>query len=243
MTDLPPPGQEPGKKSKVEAMFDAIASRYDLLNRLLSLGFDQHWRRRAVDLLDDRSPRRILDVATGTADQALQALRLEPDEVVGVDLSEEMLERGRRKVRDRNEQDRVRLRRADAEDLPFESSAFDGAMVAFGVRNFENLQRGLREIERVLEPGGTLVVLEFSRPRATPLRQLYGFYLHVVLPRIGGLLSPVGGAYRYLPDSVAVFPDGEAFLAELEQAGFDRTEWVPLLFGVASLYRARVPEP
>ena len=242
MADLPPAGQEPGKKSKVEAMFDAIASRYDLLNRVLSLGIDQHWRRRVVDRLRGRPSRRILDVATGTADLALQALRIEPEEVVGIDLSEAMLERGRSKVEQRGASDRVRLERADAEDLPFEDGTFDAATVGFGVRNFENLQAGLTEIARVLRPGGTLVVLEFSTPRRFPIKQLYGFYLHRVLPHIGGWISPLGGAYRYLPDSVAVFPDGEVFLRELEEAGFASPQWTPLLMGIASIYEGRVPE-
>ena len=234
----PPIGESPGKKEQVEAMFDTIAPRYDLLNRVLSFGIDQRWRRQAVDLLRDAAPRRILDVATGTADLALQVLSLEPEKVVGVDISEEMLRIGRKKVEEAGEEGRVELRKGDSERLPFSDSQFDAAMVAFGVRNFENLGRGLVEIQRVLRPGGKIVVLEFSHPRAFPVKQVYGFYSRYVLPRIGGAVSGDAGAYKYLPDSVAAFPDGEDFLSQLRASGFDELHWKPLTFGVASLYHA-----
>ena len=233
----PPIGESPGKKEQVEAMFDSIASRYDLLNRVLSFGIDQRWRRQAVDLLRDASPRRILDVATGTADLALQVLTLEPEKVIGVDISEEMLRIGRQKISEAGEEARVELRKGDSERLPFSDSQFDAALVAFGVRNFENLGRGLQEIQRVLRPGGKLVVLEFSHPRAFPVKQVYGFYSRYILPRVGGAVSGDAGAYKYLPDSVAAFPDGEDFLSQLDSAGFGELLWKPLTFGVASLYR------
>jgi demethylmenaquinone methyltransferase/2-methoxy-6-polyprenyl-1,4-benzoquinol methylase len=240
MNDRPPIGQTEGKKSQVTEMFDAIADRYDLLNRVLSLGIDQYWRRQAVDWLLDDNPGRLLDVATGTADLALLMLDLEPEEVIGVDLSAAMLERGRAKLRQQDVSDRISLCQGDSEDLPFEDESFDAAAVAFGVRNFENLHRGLSEIGRVLRPGGALVVLEFSRPRTAPIKQLYSFYLHYILPRIGGLIASRPDAYRYLPDSVAIFPDGEEFLAEMEESGFHAVEWRPLMFGIASLYKGYV---
>lgn len=233
----PPIGESPGKKEQVEAMFDSIAPRYDLLNRVLSFGIDQRWRRQAVDLLRDASPRRILDVATGTADLALQVLTLEPEKVIGVDISEEMLRIGRQKISEAGEEARVELRKGNSERLPFSDSQFDAALVAFGVRNFENLGRGLLEIQRVLRPGGKLVVLEFSHPRAFPVKQVYGFYSRYILPRVGGAVSGDAGAYKYLPDSVAAFPDGEDFLSQLDSAGFGELLWKPLTFGVASLYR------
>ncbi|MDX1530496.1 MAG: bifunctional demethylmenaquinone methyltransferase/2-methoxy-6-polyprenyl-1,4-benzoquinol methylase UbiE [Rhodothermales bacterium] len=237
----PPVGQAAGKKVEVERMFDAIAPRYDLLNRVLSLGIDRGWRKRAVRMAADAlegPPERVLDVATGTADLAVEALSMAPAEVVGVDLSEAMLERGRAKLRARGI-GRVTLQKGDAEALPFPDGHFDAALVAFGVRNFEDLQAGLREMRRVLRPGGVLVVLELSKPRAFPFRQLYDFYSLKLLPLVGRLVSGDRGAYTYLPESVRAFPDGAAFLRELERAGFaDRAER-RLTFGVASLYRGR----
>lgn len=237
MTHYPPVGEAEGKKEQVEAMFDAIAPRYDLLNRVLSLGIDQRWRKKAVAMLAGTHPQRILDVATGTADLALQALTLDPQKVVGVDISEEMLQHGREKIRRLGEEDRVVLQRGDAEKLPFSDRQFDAALVAFGVRNFQDLDAGLAEIRRVLKPGGALVVLEFSRPRAFPIKQLYHVYSRHILPRIGGALSQDDGAYRYLPASVAVFPDGDDFLARMRTAGYDNLVCRPLTFGIASLYK------
>lgn len=237
----PPPGQAPGKKDRVEAMFDAIAPRYDLLNRVLSFGIDRGWRRRAVRVLREglggRRPERLLDVATGTADLAVEALALGPREVVGVDVSDGMLAVGRDKLAARGLADRIMLVQADASALPFDDASFDGALVAFGVRNFENLEAGLAGIRRVLRPDAPLVVLEFSHPTAFPIRQLYAFYSRHVLPHIGKLLSGHREAYEYLPESVAVFPDGTDFLAVMARAGYRQTVAIPLTFGIASLYR------
>lgn len=242
MPDRPPIGEAEGKAEAVEAMFDEVAPRYDLLNRILSVGIDRYWRSRAVRLLHDDNPGRVLDVATGTADLAIKIQQvLQPRETVGVDLSTEMLRLGREKVERKGLSSRVSLEEADAADLPYDDGSFDAALVAFGVRNFEDLDAGLGEIGRVLRPRGSLVVLEFSRPRAFPVKQLYSFYSRHVLPRIGGLLSPNQGAYEYLPDSVAAFPDGSDFLQRMEGAGFTELEWIPLTFGIASLYRGRVP--
>ncbi len=238
---MPPPGPAPGKREAVEVMFDGVASRYDLLNRLLSFGLDSAWRRAAIRLLRREAPRRILDVATGTADLALAAASMRPDQVVGVDISERMLARGREKVRRRGLGDAIALEYGDAARLPFPDAAFDAALVGFGVRNFEHLQDGIREIRRVLRPGGALVILEFSQPGAWPIRKLYEVYSDVALPFAGRLLSGNSEAYKYLPASVKVFPSGERFLDELRQAGYEDLLWKPLTFGVVSLYRGRKP--
>lgn len=242
MSEAPPIGQVEGKRRAVEAMFDRIAPRYDLLNRLLSFGIDQWWRHRAIaalrEALADRPPDRLLDVATGTADLALQAAEtFGGAEVRGIDIAEEMLRLGRRKVRRREVEHRVHLERGDAAALPYGDATFDGLLVAFGVRNFEDLDAGLGEMYRVLRPQGVLVVLEFSRPRVPVFRQLYAFYSRHILPRIGRLISGDASAYRYLPASVEAFPDGPAFLRRMQQAGFHTVCWRPLFpLGIASLY-------
>ena len=237
----PPIGEAEGKAEAVEEMFDAVAPRYDLLNRVLSAGIDRYWRSRAVRMLSDEQPRRVLDVATGTADLAIKIERtLHPRETIGIDLSTEMLDRGRAKIEQKGLSPRISLRKADAADLPFADASFDAAFVAFGVRNFEDLDAGLGDIRRVLRPSGALVVLEFSSPRAFPIKQVYDWYSRRVLPRIGGLLSPDQGAYEYLPNSVAAFPDGTDFLRRMRSAGFADLEWTPLTFGIASLYKGRM---
>ena len=223
-------------------MFDEIAPRYDLLNRVLSFGVDVWWRKRAIALLADGlrgRPEFLLDVATGTADLAIEALSLDPDQVVGVDISDGMLEGGRQKLRRRGLDGRVALVQGDAADLPFEPAAFDGATVAFGVRNFEDLRAGLEGIRRVLRPGAPLVVLEFSHPTAFPVKQGYEFYSRHVLPRVGEAVSGSSEAYEYLPESVEAFPDGEDFLAVMREAGFSDLRAEPLTFGISSLYRGR----
>ena len=236
----PPIGQAEGKRAHVEAMFDEIAPRYDLLNRVLSFGTDVWWRKRAVAFLGDAlssRPRRLLDVATGTADLAVEALALGPEEVVGVDISEGMLRLGAQKLARRGLMDRIRLEQADAAALPFDDDLFDGALVAFGVRNFESLRAGLSGIHRVLRPGAPLVVLEFAHPTAFPVKQAYEAYSRHVLPRVGRAVSGSDEAYTYLPESVAAFPDGADFLTEMEAVGFRETVAKPLTFGVVSLYR------
>lgn len=228
-----------GKKAAVQNMFDAIARRYDLLNRVLSAGIDQRWRKRAVSLLAAENPQRILDIATGTADLAIQAMSLKPTQIVGVDISEEMLNVGREKIERLGFSEMITLQSGDAENLQFEDGAFDAILVAFGVRNFGDLGKGLSEMKRVLRPGGVAVVLEFSQPTAFPIKQLYGWYSAHVLPRIGGAISGDAGAYRYLPDSVAAFPDGNQFLARMNEAGFVEARAERLTFGIASLYAGR----
>ncbi|MEM0961636.1 MAG: bifunctional demethylmenaquinone methyltransferase/2-methoxy-6-polyprenyl-1,4-benzoquinol methylase UbiE [Bacteroidota bacterium] len=235
----PPIREAPGKRAHVEAMFDEIAPRYDVLNRVLSFGVDVWWRKQSVAFLKDAltaPPEEILDVATGTADLAIEALSL-GGTVVGVDISDGMLSGGRVKLADRGLDDRVTLVQGDATDLPFETDRFDGALVAFGVRNFEDLVAGLRGMRRVLKPGAPLVVLEFSHPTTFPVKQGYEFYSRHVLPRVGRAVSGSSEAYEYLPESVAVFPDGEDFLAAMRTAGYDTLALQRLTFGVASLYR------
>ena len=242
MNHHPPVGEVSGKKEEIAAMFDAIAPRYDLLNRVLSGGIDRRWRTKAVNWLKEHEPRRILDIATGTADLAVEAMRLNPEKIVGVDIAEEMLRLGREKLAVLGLDDTITLQTGDAERLPFSDSQFDAALVAFGVRNFENLQRGLQDIRRVLRPGGALVVLEFSRPTRFPIKQAYAFYGRYILPAIGRLVSKDRGAYTYLPESIAAFPDGEYFLNELKEAGFDTVQEQRLTFGIASLYKGILPE-
>ncbi|MBL7977903.1 MAG: bifunctional demethylmenaquinone methyltransferase/2-methoxy-6-polyprenyl-1,4-benzoquinol methylase UbiE [Bacteroidetes Order II. Incertae sedis bacterium] len=234
----PPVGQIEGKKQAVEQMFDTIAPRYDLLNRVLSLGIDQGWRKRVVALLSADKPQKILDVATGTADLALASMRLQPEHIIGVDIAEGMLEVGRKKIATLDLSDKITLQRGDSENLPFEDNRFDAVTVAFGVRNFENLYAGLAEMRRVLRPGGKLVVLEFSKPSHFPIKQLYSFYFRQVLPRVGSTVSGVSGPYQYLNESAMAFPDGKDFMVELTKAGYHTVTAEPQTFGIATIYTA-----
>lgn len=239
MTVLPYKTEEAGKKEQVARMFNNISRHYDFLNHLLSLGIDRGWRKRAIKLLRPLQPKQVLDVATGTGDFAFQALDLNPDKVIGIDISEGMLEVGRKKILKRNLSDKIELQRGDSENLQFEENKFDAVTVGFGVRNFENLEKGLKEIFRVLKPGGMLVVLEFSRPRKFPMAQLYRFYFKAILPKIGRLISKDKSAYTYLPESVEAFPDGMDFENILKQTGFKDTTCKPLTFGISSIYTGR----
>ena len=239
MSEVKPYRPEGSKKEQVAAMFNAISPKYDALNRILSAGIDQSWRRKTLREIRATGALNLLDVATGTADLALALAKGIPgSRVVGVDISAGMLEVGRSKVRARDLEGRVRLDLGDGEQLPYEESSFDAVTVAFGVRNFENLEQGLRDMRRVLEPGGTLAVLEISQPTAWPLRSLYLLYFKNILPRIGRMVSKDASAYTYLPNSVQAFPYGEAFAAKLREAGFKSVRVRPLTFGIASLYLA-----
>jgi demethylmenaquinone methyltransferase/2-methoxy-6-polyprenyl-1,4-benzoquinol methylase len=239
MSEVKPYRPEGSKKEQVAAMFNAISPKYDALNRILSAGIDQSWRRKTLREIRATGALNVLDVATGTADLALALAKGIPgSRVVGVDISAGMLEVGRSKVRARDLEGRVRLDLGDGEQLPYEESSFGAVTVAFGVRNFENLEQGLRDMRRVLEPGGTLAVLEFSQPTAWPLRSLYLLYFKNILPRIGRMVSKDASAYTYLPNSVQAFPYGEAFAAKLREAGFKSVRVRPLTFGIASLYLA-----
>ena len=239
MSEVKPYRPEGSKKEQVAAMFNAISPKYDALNRILSAGIDQSWRRKTLREIRATGALNLLDVATGTADLALALAKGIPgSRVVGVDISAGMLEVGRSKVRARDLEGRVRLDLGDGEQLPYEESSFGAVTVAFGVRNFENLEQGLRDMRRVLQPGGSLAVLEFSQPTAWPLRSLYLFYFKNILPRIGRMVSKDASAYTYLPNSVQAFPYGEAFAAKLREAGFKSVRVRPLTFGIASLYLA-----
>ena len=224
-------------REKVEAMFDSISSHYDRLNRVLSMGTDRRWRRRAVEIIGQHAtPVRILDVATGTGDLAVAAMKLGPEKITGIDISSEMLAIGRRKIVKMGLADRIELLRGDSLSMDFRDGTFDVAMSAFGVRNFEETVAGLREMHRVLKPGGMVMVLEFSKPSWFPMKQIYGFYFRRILPRIGKSVSGDAGAYTYLPDSVTAFPDNEAFLDLLLEAGFAKVSQERLTGGIASIY-------
>lgn len=218
-------------------MFDQISHRYDFLNHFLSLGIDKLWRKKAVKILRSFNPDTVLDVATGTADFAIAALDSGAKEIVGIDISEGMLNVGREKVKKYN--GRIRLERGDSEHIQFNDQTFDAIIVAFGVRNFEHLQKGLEEMRRVLKPGGHLIVLEFSKPSAFPVKQVYNFYFKYILPFWGNLLAKHKTAYSYLPESVMAFPEGEQFVAELKKAGYSSAENRPLSFGISSIYIAQ----
>lgn len=229
--------EDPGaKKQQVARMFNSISGRYDFLNHFLSMGIDIAWRKKAIRLLSATKPKLILDVATGTGDFAIEALSLNPDRVIGVDISDGMLDVGRKKLTDRKLGDRIELLNGDSEKLPFEDNFFDAVIVAFGVRNFENLELGLSEMLRVVKPGGQVVILEFSRPSKFPMKQLYNVYFTAILPTIGRWVSRDSSAYRYLPESVKAFPDGADFLNVLSGVGYKNPQCDPLTFGISSLY-------
>jgi demethylmenaquinone methyltransferase/2-methoxy-6-polyprenyl-1,4-benzoquinol methylase len=239
MTVVPYKNETIGKKQQVAKMFNAISGRYDFLNHFLSLGIDIRWRKKAIKNLSQFRPETILDVATGTGDFAIESLSINPNKVVGVDISEGMLEVGRKKILNLGLEGKVTLEFGDSENLPFNDNSFDAVIVAFGVRNFENLDKGLAEIHRVLKPTGNLVVLEFSKPSKFPMKQLYGFYFKYVLPLIGRLVSKDRTAYTYLPESVEAFPDGDKFLMHLKDLRFNSCRCEPLTFGISSLYTAK----
>jgi len=226
------------KKTQVTLMFNNISKKYDFLNHFLSLGIDKLWRRRAISMLRPYEPQQILDIATGTGDLAISALKVKPMKVVGIDISEGMLQVGKEKIKKKKLEHIIELKIGDSENLQFRENEFDAAIVAFGVRNFENLQRGLAEIKRVLKPGSPFVILEFSKPRIFPIKQAYNFYFKRILPGVGRMFSKDKSAYSYLPESVLAFPEGKYFLGELRTAGFQSTREKRLTFGVASIYFA-----
>lgn len=230
--------EELNKKSdNVAAMFNSIAAKYDFLNHFLSLGIDKLWRRRLVKQLAKSNPAQVLDIATGTGDLAIQlANHHQLVNITGVDISENMLNIGRDKIWKRKLEERIKLKQANSMNLPFADSEFDAAMVAFGVRNFEDLSKGITEIHRVLKDGGSLYVLEFSMPSKFPMRNLYRFYFRKVLPFVGGMVSGSKSAYTYLPESVFAFPEKEKFVEIMANAGFKNCSYKRLTFGVASIY-------
>lgn len=241
MAVVPYKNKDTSKREQVAEMFDNISPKYDLLNHVLSGGIDILWRKRAIrELRSSQSPafapKTILDIATGTGDFALEALSLKPEKIIGVDISEGMLAIGREKMKQRGVDHLIEMRMGDSEGLPFGDNEFDAVIVSFGVRNFENLLKGLTDMYRVTHPGGVCVVLEFSNPRQFPFKQLYNFYSRTILPLIGRMVSKDASAYTYLPESVQAFPDGSDFLRIYEAAGFTNTKWIPLTFGIASIY-------
>ena len=237
MTVVPYKEDVSGKKEQVAKMFDSISWRYDLLNHLLSLNVDVYWRKRAMRELKALKPRLILDVATGTGDLAIQAIKsLDPEKVIGVDISTGMMDIGRKKIEQKGLSKKIELRKGDSENLPFEENKFDAVICAFGVRNFENLEKGLTDMYRVMKPGSKLVVLEFSKPDRFPFKQFYGLYFKYVVPIVGRMVSKDRAAYDYLPESVHAFPRGKAFIDILNRIGYKNTACKPLTFGISSIY-------
>jgi len=226
-----------GKKSQVSRMFNNIAPYYDFLNHFLSLGIDRGWRIKAVAKLRDKPYPIIIDIATGTADVAITAAKkLNPSSIIGIDIADEMLEIGRKKVKKANLQEIIVLETGDSENLRFNDHFADAVTVAFGVRNFENREKGLNEIYRIIKPGGKMVILEFSQPTIFPFRQLYNMYFRYILPGIGKFTSKDPKAYKYLYESVQAFPSGKEFIKELEKVGFQQCSWEPLTLGICSIY-------
>jgi len=226
-----------GKTQQVAEMFDHIAFRYDFLNRFLSAGTDIRWRKKAIAQLASLQPQSILDVATGTGDMAIMMARQFPAaKIIGIDISEGMLEKGREKLLKANLGGRVNLQSGDSETINYPPASFDAVSVAFGVRNFENLEKGLREIYRVLIPGGKLIILEFSKPKTIGIKQLYNLYMGFLAPQIGKLFCKDKDAYQYLNDSVQRFPEGKEFDDILQSVGFTHTTCKNLSFGICSIY-------
>jgi len=225
-----------GKKVKVEAMFNDIAPKYDFLNHFLSAGIDIQWRKQVTKLLAPSQPKIILDVATGTGDLAIELCKLKPKSIVGVDIADEMLAIGRVKIKKKKLDKIIDLRNGDSENLNFADNTFDAVTVAFGVRNYENLNKGLKDMNRVLKPGGIVAILEFSKPKQFPMKNLYNFYFRFILPGFGKIVSKNNEAYTYLPESVKSFAEDADFLKEMEKAGFIHVKQKRLTFGISTLY-------
>jgi demethylmenaquinone methyltransferase / 2-methoxy-6-polyprenyl-1,4-benzoquinol methylase len=234
---MPYQNSDLNKKEQVADMFNSIAYRYDFLNRFLSAGIDIWWRKKAINQLRKNAPKNILDVATGTGDVAILTYRLlKPDNITGIDISEGMLQLGRKKLEKLGLDKHIQLLAGDSEVIRFNDNSFDAITVAFGVRNFQNLEKGLKEMYRVLQPGGKLVVLEFSKANAGFLSFLFNFYMNKVTPAIGKLFSKNRDAYQYLNDSVQAFPEGETFLNIMKTAGFSNTYQKRLSLGICTIY-------
>jgi demethylmenaquinone methyltransferase/2-methoxy-6-polyprenyl-1,4-benzoquinol methylase len=239
--DLVVPFKDSGesKRKQVEKMFDKIAFRYDFLNRFLSAGIDKGWRKKAIKELETLHPEKILDVATGTGDFAITSYNLlKPAGITGIDISEGMLELGRKKIRNLGLEDQIQLLNGDSEAIFFPNDSFDAVTVAFGVRNFENLEKGLSEIKRVLKTGGKLIVLEFSKPTAPVIKNFYNFYLKFITPKIGRLISKNNDAYQYLNDSVQQFPEKGNFIQILNQLNYRNSFYKTLSLGICTIYCA-----
>lgn len=236
MTVKPYGQDDKTKKQEVAEMFNNISAKYDFLNHFLSLGIDKLWRKKAIKMLKELKPNRILDIATGTGDFAIESLSLKPTEVVGIDISEGMLSKGREKMQQRKVEHIISMRLGDSENLPFEDHYFDALTVGFGVRNFENLEKGLSEMLRVVRPGGKLLILEFSKPKKFPIKQAFGFYSKRLIPFIGKMVSKDKRAYAYLPESVEAFPEGKNFETILEKLGYKNVKSTLVSGGIATIY-------
>lgn len=227
---------ESSKKEEVAEMFNNISKKYDFLNHFLSLGIDRIWRRKAIKKLKAINPERMLDIATGTGDFAIAALKLNPKEVIGVDISPGMLEVGKEKMKKKGYDKIIQMQLGDSENLPFDSDYFDALTVGFGVRNYENLEKGLTDMLRVLRPEGKAIILEFSKPKKFPIKQLFGFYSKHLIPFFGKLISKDKRAYAYLPESVAAFPEGEDFKQIMRSIGYKNVESQLVSGGIATIY-------
>jgi demethylmenaquinone methyltransferase/2-methoxy-6-polyprenyl-1,4-benzoquinol methylase len=225
------------KKDQVKHMFNMIASKYDILNHTLSLGMDYVWRKKAIKKILN-NPKEILDIATGTADFAISAAKHTQAKITGIDISDQMIYVGNKKIKQKKLHNRIKLSIEDSEKLPFNDNSYDAITAGFGVRNFENLEKGLSEIYRVVKKNGYVVILEPSTPKAFPLKQIFSIYFQKILPFIGSLVSKDKSAYSYLPNSVKSFPDGDDFLKILNKQGFSKANYFPLSFGIVSLYVA-----
>lgn len=238
--EITPYNNNESKGKQVERMFDGIAHSYDLLNHTLSFGIDKHWRKAAIDSLRPYRPQHILDVATGTGDFAILATReLHPKELLGVDLSEGMMSVGRQKVKEARLDNIIRFQKEDCLNLTLESDSFDAVMVAYGIRNFEDLDKGLREMHRVLRPNGRLVIIELTSPTRFPMKQLFWLYSHVLMPTLGKLISRDSKAYAYLPATMEAFPQGEVMQQILQKAGFKEVKFKRFTFGLSTMYCAK----
>lgn len=227
------------KKEQVAEMFDNISGKYDFLNHFFSAGIDNLWRKKAIKELKEVKPKVILDVATGTGDFAFEAMSLDPDKIIGIDISKGMLEVGKKKILKKNLQEKMEFLIGDSENLAFTENYFDAITVSFGVRNFQDLKKGLSELFRVLKPGGKVVILEFSKPKRFPVKQAYYTYFKYIMPVVGKVVSKDNSAYSYLPESVMAFPEGDKFLSILKEIGFLDIKSILLTGGIASIYTAR----
>jgi demethylmenaquinone methyltransferase / 2-methoxy-6-polyprenyl-1,4-benzoquinol methylase len=234
---VPNEGSGESKKNQVAEMFDSIAHKYDFMNRFLSVGIDVCWRKKAIAYLKDIQPQKILDVATGTADVALMTEKiLKPQSIIGIDISDGMLDVGRKKINESGVEKIIQLYNGDSAAIQYNDNSFDAVTVAFGVRNFEFLEKGLTEILRVLRPGGKLVVLEFSRPKNFLVKGFYNFYMKIVSPKIAKMFSKNKSAYEYLDASIQKFPEGNNFVQIMNKVGFKNNINKPLSFGICSIY-------
>lgn len=236
---LPDNKSDLNKKRQIENMFDGIAHRYDLLNNLLSFNIDKCWRKKVINILMPFQPKIILDVATGTGDLAIALTKLNPVSITAIDISNGMLQIAQKKIKNKNIANVIEFKKADSEDLPFENDFFDAVTVGFGIRNFENLNKGLSEIYSVLKPNGHFVILEFSKVKIFPLKQFYQFYSRCIIPLVGKLISKNSFAYQYLPNSVQVFPEGEEMCVILQHIGYKNVKCKRLSFGIVSIYHCQ----